>query len=112
VEDIGTQGLNLEIGKRFIIIIVFLSILWFALNYLALKIKSGDLKLPDFLSNKLYGGSGVQAKDLHHIELVQKKYLADGCEMIVVDVDGSHVLLARGLNGSITYIKELDQISA
>lgn len=111
MEEIGTQTLNLEIGKRLVIILVFLSVFWFVLNYIANKIKSGDMKLPDFLSNKLYG-SKQQSKEIHHIELVQKKYLTDGCEMIVVDVDGSHVLMARSINGSITYIKDLNKPSS
>ena len=107
MENIGSQTLDLEIGKRLIIIITFLSILWFVLNYMANKIKAGEFKLPDFLQSKLKGGN-VSNTDTHKIELIQKKYLTDGCEMLVVDVDGSHVLLARNINGSITYIKDLD----
>lgn len=108
MEDIGSQGLNLEIGKRLVIILVFLSIFWFALNYLATKIKSGDFKLPGFLGNKLYG-DGNNAKEAHRIELVQKKHLVDGSEMLIVDVDDSRVLLARSLNGSISYVKDLEK---
>jgi hypothetical protein len=111
VEDIGTQTLNLEIVKRLVIILVFLSIFWFVLNYLATKIKSGDMKLPNFLRNKLYGGT-EPSRELHKIELIQKKYLTDGAEMLVVDVDGSHILLARSINGSISYVKDLDTPNA
>ena len=108
MEDIGTQALDLEIGKRLVIIVVFLSVLWFLLNYLATKIKAGELQLQNFLKSKLYGAN-ASSKDAHKIELVQKKYLADGCEMLVVDVDGEHVLLARNINGSIAYVKDLDK---
>lgn len=107
MEEAVSQSLNLEIGKRLLIILVFLSLLWFGLNYLAIKIKSGELKLPSFLRNKLYGANS-KTTELHKIELVQKKYLTDGCEMLVVEVDGSRVLLARSVNGSISYIKDLD----
>lgn len=106
MEDLGTH--NLEIGKRLVIILVFLSLMWFGLNYLVMKMKSGDLSLPDFLKNKLKGVDNLDLKDAHRIELVQKKYIADGTELMVLDIDGSHVLLARTVNGSICYIKDLE----
>lgn len=111
MEEVGSQALNLAIGKRLVIIIVFLCVLWFVLNYLTIRIKSGELKLPNFLKNKFYG-IGEIIQEIHQIKLIQRKHLVDGCEMLVVDVDGAHLLLAKNLNGTLVFIKELDHKEA
>ncbi len=104
MDKVGSEALNLQVGKRLIIIFVFLAILWFALNFLANKVKSGQWNLPDFFKK------GIRPKalsDKYKIELVQKQYLADGCEALVVSVDGKDLLLSRSVNGSVAFIKEL-----
>ena len=106
MEDIASQSMNLEIVKRLVIIITFLSLLWFGLNYLATKIKSGDISLPEFLRSKMIGSQ--DGNPAHHIEVIQRKHLVDGTEMLVVNVDGKDLLLVRNVNGSISFVKELD----
>ena len=107
MEELGSQAFNLNIGKRLVIIVVFLSLLWFVLNYVVTRVKSGQWTIPDFLKKSLKVNDKMLT-EAHKIELIQRKYLVDGSELLVVDVDGSHVLLARSVNGSISYIKDLE----
>lgn len=107
MEDLASQSFNLGIGKRLLIIVVFLTLLWFLLDFVAKKIKAGEFKISDSLMKK-FTGSLPNSKEIHKIEFVQKKYLSEGCELLVINVDGRDLLLAKGLNGSISFIKELD----
>lgn len=100
-----------DLGRRLFIIIFFLLALWYGLNLLVHKIKSGTWKIPKFLLDKmpaLQQYSQGQAQELYKMEIVQRKQLADGSELMVLDVDGRHLLLSRHIQSGISYVADLN----
>lgn len=108
MELVGSESFDLDLGRRMIVIISFLAFLWLGLNYFVAKIKSGEMELPGFLKKAMPGLDKIKIEEKHKISLVQRKILPEGTEMMVVEVDGQKILLAKTINTGITYIKDMN----
>jgi len=115
MEGFADSSFDLDIGRRVVVIIVFLLVFWYSVNLLASKIKSGQFKLPDFLTKKFpqlnhfNQLSSQLSNDLYHIEVLQRKSFNDGTELLVLDVDGRHILVSKNIHHGMNYIAELDK---
>jgi hypothetical protein len=95
-------------GRRLFIIVAFLFALWFFLNCLVSKIKSGQWQIPRFLTNKFPQLDLLQSNDIYKISIVQRTVLMDGSELLVLDVDGRRILTSKTLPLGLRYIADLD----
>jgi hypothetical protein len=76
MEGLGSHNLDLDIGRRLLVIIFFLLFLWYALNYLVARIKSGQIKIPELLKAKIPALKNLEqnlAGELYNLEIIQKK---------------------------------------
>lgn len=106
-----SNDIGFNLGKRLVIIIFFLLFLWYFLNYLVLKIKSGQLKIPEFFLSKIPTLKALTEQkqlDLYKMEIIQTKLLPDGSELMVLDVDGRHLLLSRHVQSGVNYVTDLN----
>lgn len=107
---IGSEHCDLDIGRRLFIIVSFLVILWYALNYFVNKVKSGEIKIPGFLKHKFPGLEALEQSSSngpYQMNIIQRKIFPDGSEMLVLDISGRHILLSKTLNHGIKYLTEL-----
>lgn len=110
MEKIGSDGIAYDFGSRLLIIICFLLFLWYFLNFLVNKIKTGQLKIPEFLLHKMPSLKALTEQkelNLYKMEIIQTKILPDGSELMVLDVDGKHLLLSRHIQSGVSFITEL-----
>lgn len=108
---IGAGHYDLDIGRRLFIIISFLVILWYALNYFVNKVKSGEIKIPAFLKQKFPGLEALEQSSLsgpYQLNIIQRKILPDGSELMVLDVNGRHILLSKTLHQGTKYLTDLN----
>lgn len=109
MDGVGSDNFDLDIGKRLVVIFFFLIFLWYFLNYFVAKIKTGQFKLPDFLTKNFPGLAKVNAAGVHQIEIVQRKILNDGSEIFVLDVDERRFLCSKHLQSGIQLLSEIDK---
>lgn len=111
METIGSESFDLDIGRRIVVIIVFLGLLWFFLNYLVHKVKSGEIKIPEFLTKKLPGLKNLDQSgysEHYKIKIIQRQVMPDGYELMVMDIDNRHILLSKHINSGVQYITDLN----
>jgi hypothetical protein len=103
---------SLDIGRRLVIICSFLLALWFILNYIVLKVKSGKWHIPAFLLNKFKFLENIvlqqENKQPHSLDIIQRRVFTDGLELFVIEADGRRILASRTPQGSVSYIAELE----
>lgn len=110
METIGTETFDLDLGNRLITIVLFLVFFWAIINWFSVNIKNGKIKIPEFLKSKFPGLSMASPEsEIYKIEIVQRKNLNDGNELMVARVDGKDILLSRNLHTGIRFLKNLDQ---
>lgn len=111
MEGLGSENLNLDLGRRLVVIVFFLLFMWYTLNYLVTKIKSGQIKIPEFLKSKIPALKNLEQSSLiepYKLEIIQRKALPDGSELLVLDANGRHLLLSRHFQSGINYIADLN----
>lgn len=96
---------TLDLGRRILIIVIFLSAFWFFLNWLVIKIKSGQLRIPEWLLNKF--PTLNPNNDPYQISIIQRTVLQDRSELLVLDINGRHVLVSKTLPLGLRYITDL-----
>ena len=112
MEFAGTEHFDLDLGRRLFIIIVFLLLLWYTTNLLVDKIKSGSWKIPKILLDRvraLQQYAASQTQDHYPMEIIQRKQLPDGSELLVLDIEGRHILLSRHIQSGINYVTDLQR---
>lgn len=112
MEGLGAENLDLNLGRRLFVIVFFLLFLWYVLNYLVTKIKSGQIKIPELLKSKIPALKNLEQDIIaepYKLEIIQRKILPDGSELQVLDVNGRHVLLSKHMQSGINYITDLNQ---
>ncbi|MCE2928085.1 MAG: hypothetical protein LW817_00455 [Candidatus Caenarcaniphilales bacterium] len=104
------SNFDLDLGRRITIIVVFLLGLWYFLNAIVIKIKSGQLKIPDFLKRQIPALDNIEksSNDLHSINILQRKILPEGQELWVVQVDDKKILLSKHIQSGLRFLKDLD----
>lgn len=114
MEAIGSESFDLDLGRRLFIIVCFLIFMWYFLNLMVNKIKSGRWQIPEFLSKSFPGLKQLDipgSKDLYNINIIQRKSMPDGSEFLVADIDGRHILLSKHIQSGINYITDLQSKS-
>ncbi len=102
----------MDINTRLFIVIVFLLLIWAALNWLVNKLKRGDSEwlrkvLPEkipFLEGMIQGPKS----ELYKIEVIQRKILPNTAELIIVDINGRHLLLSYSQTVVLHYLNDLN----
>lgn len=111
MEDLATNTFDLDIGRRVLIILIFLAAMWYFLNFFVTKIKSGQMKIPDFLINKFPSLKNIDPSgysELYKMKVIQRQMMPDGYELLVLDLDGRHILMSKHINSGIQYITDLN----
>lgn len=111
-DTLASSGPEIYLGQKIIVISIFLLLMWFAANYFVNAIKKGKFTLPGFLS-KLAGVNLNSQKENsyqnYNLEIMQRKVFPDGSELMVLDVEGRHILLSKTVQSGITYITDLKE---
>ncbi len=110
LEEFAGGGSDLELGSRIVTILVFLAVMVGIAYYIKCAAKSGKLKLPDFILNKvpfIKDANNKQKLNPYNMSLIQKKAFDDGSEMWVMEVNDRHILVGKTLNGGFDYLTEL-----
>lgn len=79
--------------------------MWYSLSYLVKKIQNGQLEIPDFLKSQI---PNLNKTEIYSIQIIQRKYMPDATELIVIDIDGRHILLSRHNQAGLRYITDLE----
>lgn len=112
MEGLATNTFDLDIGRRALIIIIFLAALWYFLNFFVTKVKSGQFKIPDYLINKFPGLKNIDPSgysELYKMKIIQRQMMPDGYELMVLEVDERHILLSKHINSGVQYLAELNK---
>ncbi len=112
MEGLGNGNVDLDLGRRFIVIIFFLLFMWYGLNYLVTLIKSGRIKIPEVLKVKIPALKNLEqnsTNDLYQLKIIQRQTMPDGSELMVLDASGRHILLSRHIQSGINYITDLNE---
>jgi hypothetical protein len=110
MEGVGVSSFDLDLGRRVLIIIIFLAGMWYVLNLFVTQIKSGKMRIPKFLLSRFPGLKNIdhsQYSELYQIKVVQKQVMPDGYEMIVIEVNDRHLLLSKHIQSGVQYITDL-----
>ena len=112
MEAIGSESFDLDLGRRLFIIVCFLLFMWYFLNLLVTKVKSGQWQMPEFLTSKFPSLKQIDipgSEELYNINVIQRKPMPDGSEFMVLDIDGRHVLVSKHIQSGINYITDLEK---
>ena len=110
MEGLGANTFDLDLGRRALIILIFLVGLWYFLNLFAKQVKAGQMKIPDFLANRFPGLKNLDKaaySELYEIKIVQRQMMPDGYELMVLDVNDKHILLSKHVSSGIQYLTDL-----
>ena len=110
MEGLATDTFDLDLGRRVLIIIIFLVGLWYFLNLFATKVKSGQMKMPGFLTNRFPGLKNLDQaahSELYDMKIIQRQMMPDGYELMVLDINDRHILLSKHVSSGIQYLAEL-----
>jgi hypothetical protein len=110
MEGVGVSSFDLDLGRRVLIMIIFLVGIWYVLNLFVTQIKSGKMKIPQFLLTKFPGLKNIdhsQFTNLYDIKVVQRQVMPDGYEMMVIDINDRHILLSKHIQSGVQYITDL-----
>lgn len=111
MEGLATNTFDLDIGRRVLIIIIFLAALWYFLNFFVSKIKSGQMKIPAFLLDKFPSLKNIDPSgysELYKMKVIQRQMMPDGYELIVLEVDERHILMSKHINSGVQYLTDLN----
>ncbi len=104
----NNSNFDLDLGRRLFIIVVFLFVLWFVLNWLVAKIKAGQLQIPSVLKGKFPQLAALENNDIYKISIVQRTVLPDSSELLVLDIDERRILVSKTLPLGLRYLIDLD----
>ncbi|MDA0771723.1 MAG: hypothetical protein O3C63_02145 [Cyanobacteria bacterium] len=110
MEIVGSENFDLDLGRRLFVIVCFLLFLWYFLNLLATRIKTGQFKIPEFLNKKFPGLKNIDLggeDQLYKIKVIQRQIMPDGSEFMVIDVNDRHILVSKHIQSGINYISDL-----
>lgn len=112
MEDVGASAFNLDLGRRILIIIIFLGAFWYILNLFVSKVKAGTLKLPEFLLKQypaLRNLDQSSYSQLYEMKIIQRQMMPDGYELMVLDVNDRHILLSKHISSGVQYLTDLNE---
>jgi hypothetical protein len=110
MEGVGVSSFDLDLGRRVLIMIIFLVGMWYVLNLIVSQIKSGKMKIPPFLLNKFPALRNIdhsQYTNSYDIKIIQRQVMTDGYEMIVIEINERHILLSKHIQSGVQYITDL-----
>lgn len=112
--DMETSSTNssYDIGSKIAIIIVFLAILFLISRFIIARARSQKIKLPKFLSNNPIFKDISQEKEeaAYKMTIVHREQFSEGNELMVLDVNGRHLLLSKNIHGGIMYLTDLESV--
>ena len=110
--DVGSKSFDLDLGNRLIIISIFLIVLWVGMNFITGKIKAGKFDPSKLTSlegiKNIFSKKNPEPGDKYNINVLQNKIFADGAELMVLDINGRDILIAKTMQGGIQYITDLN----